>query len=516
MAEESQISSANKQYSERLKQSPAKAIQDYYTLPHLQAARKEFPFYITILKAHAVMLAERGIISSQDGRAILGELSAIDAAGFDALPLRADLNDLYLNLQMIIMGHLGEKVGGWLHMALSRNDFEMTEARLFCRELINGGVEALLGLMEALLALAEKHTDTVMPGYTHISQAAQPITLAHFLLAHYDVFARDLERLGHAYAATNHSPMGGCAIAATGFPIRRERVAQLIGCDGIIENSLDASGGRDFLLQIGTAVAIAFSNMGRLVESFLLWNTREFGMIELADQYCHISSIMPQKKNPVTLEILRAESVRVPDTVSSAFGVLKAIPLGNGREPSYVETAVYESAEKLETLAPVLADVIRTLHIHEDVMLRKSRQDFSTMTELTDEIVRQTDLSFHQSYLLVGQLVARVYQQGQLPEAITTEMIDAIAQNTFGRALHIPSEAIKRALDPLENVRARKVRGGPAPDEVRRMLVDRRKQQEVLNSQLHERRENLASAKEALDSVVSGLLSAETQSLPAV
>jgi argininosuccinate lyase len=247
--------------------------------------------------------------------------------------------------------------------------------------------------------------------------------------------------------------------------------------------------------------------MGRLVESFLLWNTREFGMIELADQYCHISSIMPQKKNPVTLEILRAESIRVPDAVNSAFGVLKAIPLCNGREPGYVESSVFESAEKLETLTPVLADIVSTLNIHEDVMLQKSRRDFSTMTELADEIVRQTDLSFHQSYVLVGQLVAQVNQQGQLPEAITSEMIDTIAQNTFGRALHIPADAVQRALDPVENVRTRKIRGGPAPVEVRRMLADRSRQQADLKARLQDRRDNLARASQELKSVVSGLIS---------
>jgi argininosuccinate lyase len=493
----------NKQYSDRLTQSPAKAIQEYYTLPRLRVAGKVFRIYMMVFKAHAVMLAEREIIAQEDARTILRELSGIETAGFDALPLRSDLNDLYLNLQMIIMDHLGEKVGGWLHMALSRNDFDLAEARFFCRERINEGVDALLKLMEALLGVAEKHVETVMPGYTHMSQAAQPITLGHFLLAHYDVFARDVERLEQAYTITNRSPMGGCALATTGFPIHRERVAQLVGCDGLVENSLDATGGRDFLLQFGSAVAIAFSNMGRLVESLLLWNTREFGMIELADQYCHISSIMPQKKNPVTLEIIRAESVRVPDAVNSAFGVLKAIPLGNGREPSYVESSVFESAEKLETLAPVLADVITTLIIHEDVMLRKSRQDFSTMTELADEIVRQTDLSFHQSFVLVGQLVAQVYKQGQMPEAITSEMIDSIAQNTFGRALHIPTNAVKRALDPVENVRIRNVRGGPAPVEVRRMLSGRRKQQEDLKARLQERRDYLARASQELNSVVS-------------
>ncbi len=493
-------------YNARLSRSPAEAIQEYYVRPRLQAAGKEFPIDLTLLKAHAVMLAETGIVARDPIRVILRELLAIEAAGFEGLELRADLNDLYLNLQMRLMGSVGEDVGGRLHIALSRNDFDLTEVRIRCRDLMHECMDGVRAVMRALHQLAADHTDTVMPGYTHHSQPAQPVTLAHFLLAHHDALARDMERMEQAYAVANKSSMGGCALATTGFPVDRLRVADLIGCDGIVENSADATGSRDFLLQGGSAVAIAFSNLGRLTESLLLWNAPDSGMIELADQYCHISSIMPQKKNPVGLEIVRAAAVEATGSINAAFGVLKALPLGNGREPTYVETLVFRASESLAYLAPVMADMVSTLTIHPDVMLAKAHEGFSTMTELADEVVRQTDLSFHEAYVLVSRVVTDVVGRGQKAASITPELIDAVAGVVCGRPLSIPAEAVRRALDPVENVRVRRVTGGPSPEEVRRMLTDRQHGHLEMTARSRGRLERLRSASAALDAAVREVL----------
>lgn len=491
--------SEEKQYNARLLKNQARAIQEYYILPKLAGSKKFFPYVVMLFKAHAVMLAEKNIIKKAYASAILRELIQIDEAGFESITLRPELNDLYLNLNAILMQRLGDDVGGWLHIAVSRNDFDLTEARLYCRELINSSTNSLLTLMESLLKVASAHVETVMPGYTHHSQAAQPITLAHFLLAHYDAFARDVERMEQAYTVVNRSAMGGCALATTGFPIDRERVAGLIGCEGIVENSLDATGGRDFLLQTGSNAAIAMSTIGRLIESLLLWNTADFGMLELADQYCSISSIMPQKKNPVGLEIIRAEAVKTHNAVNAAFGVTRALPTGNGREPGYIDSLVFEAIEKLVFLAPVMADIITTLNIKPEVMLNKAREGFSTMTELADEIVRQSTLSFHEAYVLVSRLVANTIGQGLKANEITTEMIDKAAVEVNLKPLQMPAIAVLRALDPVENVRVREVVGGPAPVEVRRMLSNRHTQQAVLSTRLHKRLNDLQVANTELN-----------------
>jgi argininosuccinate lyase len=495
-----------KNYSARLSQSTAETIQEYYSRPKLAGSKKFFPINLLLFKAHGVMLTETGIISSKDACAILKELDNFEQAGFEAFPLRPDLGDIYLNLQMQLMQRLGNRVGGWLHIAVSRNDFDLTEVRLYCRDLINSSIKSMLILMESVLKLSGKHIHTVMPGYTHHSQAAQPITFAHFLLAHYDAFARDVERLEQAYAVVNRSAMGGCALATTGFPIDRERVAALIGCNGIVENSLDATGGRDFLMQTGTTAAIAMSTMGRLVESLLLWNTPDFGMVELADQYCGISSIMPQKKNPVGLEMIRAESVRAHNAVNAAFGILKALPTGNGREPGYVDAQIFEATEKLVFMAPFLAEILDTLTIKVEAMLIKAREGFSTMTELADVIVRESDLSFHESYVLVSRLVANVQRQSLKASDITAEMIDEIAVELNQRPLQLSQETVKRALDPVENVNIRARTGGPAPVEVERMLKKRYEQQDELRLQLQKRLDNLKIANQGLAIAVENII----------
>lgn len=493
-------------YSARLGQAPAEALQAYHAAPLLAESSKVFDIYLWILKAHALMLAEQEIIARDHAAAILAELVAMGEAGIDALTLRPDLNDLYMNMQMIIMERLGQDIGGRLHTAVSRNDFDITEGRLYTRARIHISVSALLELMGALLELADAHAETVMPGYTHHSQAAQPVTLGHFLLAHYDVFNRDVQRHFEAYDVCNLSPMGAGALATTGFPINRQRTASLLGCAGLVENSIDATGGQDFLLQFGSATAIACSNMGRLAESLLVWNTAEFGMIVLADKYCDISSIMPQKKNPVALEIIRAESIKVPGGLIQSFGVLKAIPLANGREPNYVSGPIYEGSEKLEVLASVFADIIATLTVRPEVMLEKAKKDFSTTTELADEIVRQTGLAYHQTYLVTGKLVAIVHGRGQSVDAITSALLDEVAEDILGESLGLPEAVVRRALDPVQNVQARSITGGPAPKEVRRMLQTRRQTHEQLAERLNSQRTALAEAQTGLDETVADLI----------
>lgn len=498
-----------KRYSERLSRSAADAIQEFYVAPRMEADRNAFPLHIRLHKAHMTMLAQEGIVPRRAASAILRELLSVEAMGVKALPFRTDLADVYLTLQMALMERLGPDVGGWIHLAFSRNDYQMAQARLTAREQVNGNCEALLDLMGSLLDVSADHLETIMPGYTHHSQQAQPITFGHFLLASYDAFARDLQRMANAYRTTNLSPMGCAAISTTSFPVNRQTMAKFLGFGGLIENSLDATGSRDFILEVGASNAIALSNIGRLTESLLLWNTAEFGMIELADEYCDISSIMPQKKNPVTLEILRAEAVEVQNALGMAFGILKGIPPTNGRESGYAEEAILRASPKLAVLAPVLGDLIATLTVHKERMLERSREGFSTMTELADAIVKEVELSFHQAYLLVGELVARVLAEGGTAATISVELLDEVAEERLGRRLNLSTETLQAALDPVAAVESRTVIGGPAPSEARRMVDERRGQQERLREELSTRRQELTRADRAMGDAMDALLSKE-------
>jgi argininosuccinate lyase len=456
-------------------------------------------------KAHVVMLAEQSIISVETAKAILPELLELERLGIEAISFDSSLG-LYLSTEKYLVDRLSADVAGRMHTARSRNDLEPANSRLYVRDKINQIVQALVELKSALLLRAVEHVETVMPGYTHHSQHAQPITFAHYLLASHDAFSRDIRRFEQAYAVVNLSPMGGCALAGTGFPISRERVAGLLGFDGLVENSLDATGHVDFLLQSTAAIAIALSNLGRMSEGIYLWNTAEFGMLELADEYCSISSIMPQKKNPVALEMIRGEGILVASQLNGMMGILKALPPGGGREWGYVHRAFPSCANTALGAIKTMAGIVSTLVVKPDVMARRAAEGFSTVTELADQIVRHADLSFRQAHHIVGLTTLEAAKAGKKADEITCAMLDAAAKEVIGRPLGLDEQVVRKALDPFENVRVRSVVGGPAPDEVRRMIEDRNAVLAQDTDRLEHRRRQLAQAAEGLQDVVAAIM----------
>jgi argininosuccinate lyase len=455
-------------------------------------------------KAHVVMLVEQSIISLKDGQAILEELLDLERQGTSAFSVDPGLG-LYLSTEQYLVKKLGSAVAGRLNTGRSRNDLGPAGNRMYIRSRINDMVLALLDLKACLLHKAEEHVDTIMPGYTHHSQHAQPITFAHYLMAGHDAFSRDVRRLEEAYEVVNLSPMGGAALATTGFPINRERVAELLGFAGLVENSLDATGQHDFILQTAAASVIALSNLGRLLEGIYLWNTAEFGMVELADEYCSISSIMPQKKNPVSIEMIRGEAVIAAHNLSAMMSVLKAVPPGGGREWSYTMRLFSPIANTFMGAMETFTGIISTLTVNKEVMARRAVEGFGTVTELADEIVRQTGLSFRDSHHIVGMTARMAIQSGKLANEITSEMIDVAAKEVIGKPLGLDAKIIENSLDAVENVRVRSIPGGPAPVEVRRMIEDRkgvlahdRQRLEQRNSELEAGRIRLAQAVEAV------------------
>jgi argininosuccinate lyase len=457
-------------------------------------------------KAHVVMLFEQGILDKEVASAILRELVDLEDRGYAALPYDPSLG-LYLSTEKYLVDRLGADVAGRMHTARSRNDLQPASLRLYIRERIEEVVQAVIELKKVILEKAEKHTETVMPGYTHHSQQAQPTTFAHFILAGHDAFCRDIMRLEQAYECVNRSPMGGCAIVTTGFPIDRERVAELLGFDGVVVHSLDATGQVDYLLQTTAAIAITLSNLGRMLESLYLWNTAEFGMVELADEYCSISSIMPQKKNPVAMEMVRGEAVLVNNRLSAMLDVLKAVPSGGGREWAYTERLFPRCANSAVGSLVTMAGLIETLTVNRDVMARRALEGYSTVTELTDEIVRSKDLSFRQSHHIVGMVVRNAIQAGLMANKITSQMVDDAAIQVVGHPLGLQKEAVEKALDPAENVQVRDIIGGPAPKEVKRMIASGWTILQADQDRMVSRNAKLADAAAALQHRIDQILS---------
>ncbi|MFN8556012.1 MAG: argininosuccinate lyase [Dehalococcoidia bacterium] len=311
----------------RLRGSMAPEVGEEMMAGYHHEQARHFPAYMRVHRAHTAMLTERGIISAADGAAILRALVELEAGGIAGLGLSLGGDDLYLTTEARLTERIGADVGGRMHTGRSRNDLDATVTRLAVRGDGQIVLEAALELAEAALARAEQHTHTIMPGYTHL-QHAQPITLGHWLLAHVDIIAEDIARIEAALDRANRSPLGAAALAGTGFPIDRERTAALLGFDGLVENTLVGVSSRAYALEMAAALAILATNISRLGAELMLWTTEEFAYAEVDDAYAGTSSIMPQKKNPLVLEAIKARAGTLTTDAAAMMEIFRALPLG--------------------------------------------------------------------------------------------------------------------------------------------------------------------------------------------
>ena len=466
---------------------------------------RSWPMQLENHLAHVIMLQEQGIVSREDAAAILGALLKLRREGPEIVGRRPGLTDLYSNLEQWVNEELGIEVGGRMHTGRSRNDMNSTIERMYIRKSLLDMCEALSYLMDTLLRQAEEHKNTIIPGYTHHSQHAQPITLGHFYMSAFENFARDMERLLGAYGRANICPMGGAALATTGFPVDRRRVAGLLGFRDIIVNSMDATSSLDFAYECACAMCIFIQNVGRMAESLLLWNMGEVGLTRLDLKYCSYSTIMPQKRNPVALETLRYSGEWSYGALVTMFNTMKAYTPGNGREPGFVVSLAMEIAEKVTDSAYLLEGIVRTLEVDKERGLQMTRDGFSTMTELADEMVRSMGLSFSAAKKIVGRLVLIAHDERIPCEAIDSALVKRAAREAMDLDLDMPEEIIKGALDPVQNVERRNIEGGPSPTQVSRMIADGGKTLEKLVAAWKEERAKLDAASAGLEAMAEAM-----------
>jgi argininosuccinate lyase len=376
--------------------------------------------------------------------------------------------DVHAGIEAYLIDRLGEETGGRIHAGRSRNDEVAACIRIRAREevlLLMAGVNRL---REVLLTLAGDHTGTVMPGFTHL-QHAQPTTLAHHLIAYEEAFSRDHARLGSAFARANESPLGAAAFASTGFPIDREYTAGLLGFGGLVENSMDAVSSRDFLLEILSACAILSTTAGRLSADLVLWASPLAGLVTLADEYCSTSSIMPQKKNPDTLEILRAKGGTVAGALAAALAITKGLPMSYNRDLQEATPHLWQGVSAAGEGIPILAGALVTATFHPDRMEEEAGKGFSTATGLADLLVQELGLPFRTAHTIVGRAV----KAGRLdPATLEREGKKAFGISLTGMGLS--QGMVEKALDVRSMVEARRVTGGPAPATVKKAIRARK------------------------------------------
>jgi argininosuccinate lyase len=367
------------------------------------------PYDIEGSIAHARMLHACGILAEADLRAIEKGLGQIrDEVERGVFEWSIDLEDVHLNIERRLTDLVGD-AGKRLHTARSRNDQVATDIRLYLRAQIDDIRSLIRALQIALLDLAEQHTATVMPGFTHL-QVAQPISFSHHLLAYYEMLARDAERLADCRKRVNRLPLGAAALAGTSFPIDREHVARALGFDGVCENSLDAVSDRDFAIEFCACSALVMTHLSRFSEELIVWMSPRFGFIDLADRFCTGSSIMPQKKNPDVPELVRGKTGRVNGNLVALLTLMKAQPLAYNKDNQEDKEPLFDTVDTVIPSLRVFADMVSGIEVKADAMREAAREGYATATDLADYLVRK-GVPFREAHEAVAQAVR--YAEGR-------------------------------------------------------------------------------------------------------
>jgi len=412
-------------------------------------------------QAHAAMLRKAGVISSEDEAAIQQGLAAIVQEIEDgAFPFREEFEDIHMNVEARLRELIGPTAGR-LHTARSRNDQVAVDFRMWVREACDRTGGLLRALQAALLAKAEPHAATLMPGFTHL-QPAQPVTFGHHLMAYVEMFGRDASRFADARARMNESPLGAAALAGSPFPIDREMTAKALGFEAPTANSLDSVSDRDFALEALAAGAICALHLSRLSEEIVVWMTPQFGFVKLSDAFTTGSSIMPQKKNPDAAELIRAKAGKALGSFQQLSVVMKGLPLAYSKDMQEDKVPTFEAFDALELSLRAMAGMVADLEPNTARMAAAAGAGFSTATDLADWLVRELGLPFRDAHHITGSAVKRAEALGcdlaGLPLAELQALEPRISKGVYG------------VLTPEASVASRKSYGGTAPDQVRAQI----------------------------------------------
>jgi len=470
---------------ERFSGGPARGF-----LSSLESDARIFHADLAVDRAHVVMLAEQGIVSETEARDILAALDSVEGAGHADLP---DGEDVHAAIETAVIDRVGP-VGGKMHTARSRNDEVAACLRYRLREDLLEAVEATLEAREVLVEVATEHTRTVMPGFTHL-QPAQPTTVGHYLLSYESALARDTVRLLDAYDRTNRSPLGAAAFAGTPFDVDRERVADLLGFDGVVENSMDAASARDFLVEATSALASLATHLSGLAEDLVVFSNK--GYVQLSDDYSSTSSIMPQKVNPDTMELVRACAGDASAGVNGLLTTLKGLPRAYNRDLQRAHDHAFAAADAVTEATAVAAGAVATAEWQESTLAEAAGEGFATATGVAD-LLAMHGVPFRTAH----ELVAIAAEEGA-----DYETLDAAAEEVLDAPLaeYVEREAVEAALDPADSVASRDSLGGPAPDAVAAALERVLASLEDDEAAHAERRDSLDDAADRLAEVSAGV-----------
>lgn len=360
--------------------------------------------------AHAKMLSKQGIIPQANAELIISALKSIcDEIAHGEFDFKAELEDIHMNIENRLFEKIGD-VAGQLHTARSRNDQIALDMRLFLKETIEITIDKLREFQQALLDVAESNNDVIMPGYTHLQQA-QPVLLAHHILAYFEMLQRDVERLQDCLKRTDVLPLGSGALAGVAYPIDRDFVAKQLTFSRVSKNSIDAVSDRDFVLEYEFTAALIMMHLSRLAEEVVLWSSVEFGFLELDEAYATSSSIMPQKKNPDIPELIRGKTGRVYGSLISLLTTMKGLPLAYNRDMQEDKEWLFDTVDTLVSCLEVFTGLIKTVKVNTERMLN-AVNNYTLATDLADYLVKK-EVSFREAHNIVGNLVKYAISRGK-------------------------------------------------------------------------------------------------------
>ncbi len=410
--------------------------------------------------AHATMLGEQGIIPQQDADKIVQGLKDI-LADIQAGKVRfeTDAEDIHMNVEKLLIERIGEP-GKRLHTGRSRNDQVALDGHMYVKEAILQTQDLLKDLMHTLLSIAQKHLTTIMPGYTHL-QKAQPVTLAHHMMAYFQMFRRDYQRLQDCFKRADVMPLGSGALAGTTYPLDRSRVAQLLGFSEISQNSMDGVSDRDFMLEYMSSASISMMHLSRFCEEMILWSSHEFRFVEMDDAFSTGSSIMPQKKNPDVAELIRGKTGRVYGDLMGLLTALKGIPLAYNKDMQEDKEALFDAHDTWTKCLLVFNGMLKSVRFRTGVMEKGASGGFTNATDAADYLVKK-GMPFRQAHEVVGRMVLHCIHEDKALLDLSLEEMKEFSP--------IFEADVYEAISLLSCVNLRKVVGGPAPEMVQRSI----------------------------------------------
>ena len=417
-------------------------------------------------QAHSLMLFQNNIITKKDVKKILSSLENLKNKKFDVASGAEDIHEL---IESLVIKNAGMESGGKMHTARSRNDQVVLDIRMKIRDDINIICNCLLDTIESLVSVAKNHQKTIMPLYTHLQQA-QAGLFSHYLLAHADVLIRDFERLFETFERINQSPLGAGPVGGTSIPIDRHSTAKMLGFDGLVENSLDATSARDFVAEYVAMISILMTNLSRISEDFVIWSTSEFSFIELSDEFTSPSSVMPQKKNPDILELTRGKTAEVIGNLTAILTTVKGLASGYGRDLQQVKSSIWSTSKISISALLILKSILLTLKVNEKQMKKVTESSNLIALDIAEKLV-QEGIPFRVTHKISGILVQLAHNSKKPISKLTLSEIKKSVVDS-----KVDPKTVSKIISSItvvSSLKSRKSYGSSGYDEQKRMISDR-------------------------------------------